>query len=261
MLALPRVSVIVSCYNYAKCVEMALDSVAAQSYPNFECVVIDDASQDNSLAVVEDWVASVADTRFRLVVCLPNRGQLSAIAEGLAATDGEFVVMLDADDLWLPEFFHRHVQTHLNTLASSSASCSELVLIDQDGRILSGNTFRRDLGNAGKLNRLPVPATALSRLGPHGAIWPLRSTCRITACARKSTARSRRVSRCLGARPEPTAASPRCAPRSSTSRQKGPMGLYIRTIGIARARAKIGLANLLYNMKRLVWLTVQTAPA
>jgi hypothetical protein len=44
------------------------------------------------------------------------------------------------------------------------------------------------------------------------------------------------------------------------ARQKGPMGLFIRTIGFARARLKIGLANLGY-MKRLVWLTAQTAPA
>ena len=45
------------------------------------------------------------------------------------------------------------------------------------------------------------------------------------------------------------------------ARQKGPMGLYIRTIGFARARTKIGLANLVYNMKRMVWLTAQAAPA
>ena len=45
------------------------------------------------------------------------------------------------------------------------------------------------------------------------------------------------------------------------ARQKGPMGLVIRTIGIARARTKIGLANLVYNMKRMLWLTGQTAAA
>jgi hypothetical protein len=44
------------------------------------------------------------------------------------------------------------------------------------------------------------------------------------------------------------------------ARQKGPMGLFIRTIGMARARTKIGLANLLYNMQRMVWLTAQAAP-
>ena len=43
--------------------------------------------------------------------------------------------------------------------------------------------------------------------------------------------------------------------------QKGPMGLVIRTIGLARARVKIGLANLVFNMKRMVWLTHRPAPA
>ena len=45
------------------------------------------------------------------------------------------------------------------------------------------------------------------------------------------------------------------------ARQKGPMGLFIRTIGIARATTKIGLANLTYNMQRMVWLTRRIAPA
>ena len=45
------------------------------------------------------------------------------------------------------------------------------------------------------------------------------------------------------------------------ARQKGPMGLFIRTIGLARATTKIGLANLVYNMQRVVWLTGQAAPA
>lgn len=44
------------------------------------------------------------------------------------------------------------------------------------------------------------------------------------------------------------------------ARQKGPMSLFIRTIGIARATTKIGLANLVYNMQRAVWLTAQAAP-
>jgi len=45
------------------------------------------------------------------------------------------------------------------------------------------------------------------------------------------------------------------------ARQKGPMGLFVRTIGIARATAKIGLANIAYNMKRAVWLTERAALA
>jgi hypothetical protein len=44
------------------------------------------------------------------------------------------------------------------------------------------------------------------------------------------------------------------------ARQKGPMGLVVRTIGIARATTKIGLANLVYSMQRLVWLSARAAP-
>jgi IS5 family transposase len=45
------------------------------------------------------------------------------------------------------------------------------------------------------------------------------------------------------------------------ARQKGPMGMFIRTIGLARATMKIGLANLTYNMKRMIWLTTWPATA
>ena len=44
------------------------------------------------------------------------------------------------------------------------------------------------------------------------------------------------------------------------AQQKGPMGFFIRTIGLARATTKIGLTNLVYNMKRMVWLAAQTVP-
>jgi hypothetical protein len=45
------------------------------------------------------------------------------------------------------------------------------------------------------------------------------------------------------------------------ARQKGPIALVVRTIGIAQARVKIGLANLAYNIKRFVWLSSKAAPA
>jgi transposase, IS5 family len=67
---------------------------------------------------------------------------------------------------------------------------------------------------------------------------------------------SRRTARANGRK-----SAVRAAVEHVFARQKGPMGLYIRTIGIARARTKIGLANLVYNMKRLIWLIGQTAPA
>ena len=58
---------------------------------------------------------------------------------GLALTSGEFVALLDADDFWFREFLQRHIEAHLNRSVSVSLSCSDLVQIDDKGRVLSGS--------------------------------------------------------------------------------------------------------------------------
>jgi glycosyltransferase involved in cell wall biosynthesis len=137
-IALPRVSVIVTCYNYARYVGHALNSVATQTFKNFDCVVVDDASTDDSATVIERWIDERKDARFRLIRNTTNSGQTTSFAVGLAATNGEFVAFLDADDFWFPEFLHRHVEAHLNRSFSASLSCSDLVQVDDEQRILAG---------------------------------------------------------------------------------------------------------------------------
>src|SRR5271155_4617834 len=106
-IALPRVSVIVTCYNYARYVGHALDSVASQTFKNFDCVVVDDASTDDSGTVIKRWIDERKDARFRSIRNTANSGQTTSFAVGLAATNSEFVAFLDADDFWFPEFLHR----------------------------------------------------------------------------------------------------------------------------------------------------------
>ena len=67
-----------------------------------------------------------------------NRGQTGSFAVGLAATSSEFVAFLDADDFWFPQFLQRHVEAHLNRLLSTSLSCSDLIQVDEERRVLSG---------------------------------------------------------------------------------------------------------------------------
>ena len=137
-IALPRVSVIVTCYNYARYVGHALNSVASQTFKNFDCVVVDDASTDDSATVIEGWIDDRKDARFRLIRNTANSGQTTSFAVGLAATNGEFVAFLDADDFWFPEFLHRHVEAHLNRSFAAALSCSDLVQVDDEQRVLSG---------------------------------------------------------------------------------------------------------------------------
>jgi glycosyltransferase involved in cell wall biosynthesis len=137
-IALPRVSVIVTCFNYARYVTQALDSVLSQTYQNFDCVVVDDASTDDSALVIERWINERKDSRFRSIRSPLNRGQTASFAVGLAATSGEFIAFLDADDFWFPQFLQRHVEAHLNRDVYTSISCSDMVQVDEERRVLAG---------------------------------------------------------------------------------------------------------------------------
>ncbi len=91
-----RVSVVIPCYNHAQFLAEAIESVLAQSYSNFEIIVVDDGSTDDTAEVVRRYS----------VVCYvyqENAGLSSARNTGLRESRGEFLVFLDADDRLLPE--------------------------------------------------------------------------------------------------------------------------------------------------------------
>jgi glycosyltransferase involved in cell wall biosynthesis len=91
-------SVIIDNYNYADYLRFAIDSVLAQSWRDFELLIVDDGSTDGSKAVVE----SFRDVRI-IPVFKENGGQGSAFYEGLRRAKGDWVAFLDSDDLWHPD--------------------------------------------------------------------------------------------------------------------------------------------------------------
>src|SRR5918998_6058271 len=90
------VSVVIPCYNQAHFLGEAIESVLAQSYPNFEIIVVDDGSTDDTSEVAGSY------PKVRLVR-QENQGLSGARNAGLARSEGEYVVFLDADDRLLPE--------------------------------------------------------------------------------------------------------------------------------------------------------------
>ena len=110
----PRVCVIVTCFNYGRYIREALQSIREQTYPDWQCVIVDDASDDDSRDVVEQWLDQAADPRFHFIKNDTNQGQIASIIEGLSESESEFVALLDADDFWFPDFLRRHVEVHLN---------------------------------------------------------------------------------------------------------------------------------------------------
>jgi GT2 family glycosyltransferase len=96
----PTFSVVVPAYNAARTIGAAIESVLAQTRDDFELVVVNDGSTDDTAARVEPYLR---DQRLRLVT-QPNRGQASARNTAIATASGEYVSLLDSDDLWLPQY-------------------------------------------------------------------------------------------------------------------------------------------------------------
>ena len=101
-----KVSIIVPCYKQADYLPETLNSVMSQTYSNWECVIVNDGSPDNTEAIAKDYLKK--DKRFKYV-SQENRGLSSARNTGVTHSDGEFVLPLDADDLIAPTYLEKAV--------------------------------------------------------------------------------------------------------------------------------------------------------
>ena len=95
-----KVSVILPVYNHARWVKQALDSVLAQSFTSFELIVIDDASQDASWDVIQAVCQANPTVRWQCVRHKTNQGAPATLNEGLKLAQGDFLAILNSDDVW-----------------------------------------------------------------------------------------------------------------------------------------------------------------
>ena len=104
---MPLVSIITPVYNAARWLPETMACVRAQTLTDWEQILVDDGSTDNSVAIIE--AAARCDARFRLLRTPHNSGPSAARNLALEAARGRFIAFLDADDLWLPEKLARSV--------------------------------------------------------------------------------------------------------------------------------------------------------
>ncbi|TIH14132.1 glycosyltransferase family 2 protein [Marinifilum sp. JC120] len=101
---MPKVSVIIPTYNRAERVCRAVDSVLDQKFTDFECLIVDDGSTDDTAKRLAEY----DDPRLK-VVQQENRGVSAARNVGISASQGEFIALLDSDDEWVPEKLQKQV--------------------------------------------------------------------------------------------------------------------------------------------------------
>ena len=135
----PLVSVVCLSYNHGRFVREALDSVIGQTWPQIELIIVDDASTDNSVAVIEDWLKSHPETRF--MPLKNNQGNCKAFNMGLREARGKYVIDLSADDVLRPNRVARGVDL-LENHADTGVQFSDAELIDESGNHIGFHSDR-----------------------------------------------------------------------------------------------------------------------
>lgn len=129
------VSIITPCYNGEKYISETIDSVLGQTYPNFEMIVVDDGSKDNSARVVQKYQQK--DKRIKLIK-QNNAGSAAARNNGIRHANGQYIALLDADDVWLPNFLEK--QIHFMKKNSTVCVFSSYDRIDENSQLIGHTT-------------------------------------------------------------------------------------------------------------------------
>jgi glycosyltransferase involved in cell wall biosynthesis len=164
---LPLVSIIVVNFNYGRFLGAAVDSVFGQTYPNIECIVVDNASTDESSAVLRTIAARYPDVK--IIRRMENAGQTPAALDGLTASSGPYVIFLDADDFLLPECVETHVFVHLSLRIHTGFTSGDMLQLSGDQVVLgTEHAFNRLM----QTRRGKKPRAVRPYRHPSGDTWP-----------------------------------------------------------------------------------------
>lgn len=142
MTDVPQVTVIIASYNHARYIEAAIESVLQQTYPAVELLVVDDGSQDDSVARIQALQLKHGFD-FRVQT---NRGLAQTLNDGIARARGSLIAPFGSDDVMLPDRLEKQV-AYLQDKPEVGICAGNIALIDADGRLLAKRnrvrSFRR----------------------------------------------------------------------------------------------------------------------
>lgn len=103
------VSIIVPVYNVERFIKETMDCVVAQTYQQWELLLVEDGSSDRTVSIIEAYIRESGEERIRLIRQPGNFGAARARNRGLKEAAGRYIAYLDADDLWVPEKLEREL--------------------------------------------------------------------------------------------------------------------------------------------------------
>lgn len=129
---MPKVSVIIPTYNRENYICEAIDSILSQTYKDFEIIIVDDGSTDNTKDIIKKYENKV------LYFYQANAGPGAARNRGIKEAKGELIAFLDADDVWLPDKLKSEIEVFDKSSACDLVYCNG-EFIDEEGRSLKRN--------------------------------------------------------------------------------------------------------------------------
>jgi glycosyltransferase involved in cell wall biosynthesis len=134
---MPKVSIIIPAYNAMKYLPETLESVFTQTFEDYEVIIINDGSTDH----IESWIAQLNHPKLKLIT-QENQGLSGARNTGILSAQGEYVALLDADDLWRPTKLEKQVKL-LDEFPDAGLAYTWMALIDEKGK-LTGRIFNAE---------------------------------------------------------------------------------------------------------------------
>lgn len=126
-----KVSIIMGIYNCASTLNEAIDSIIDQTYPNWEFIICDDGSKDNSYNIAKSYEA-VDSKRFKVIKNKTNKGLNATLNKCLEIADGEYIARMDGDDLCDPTRLQKEVQI-LNNHPEYAIVSTYMTTFDEGG--------------------------------------------------------------------------------------------------------------------------------
>ena len=137
----PQVSIITPCYKASSTLAKTVESILAQTFSDWELILVDDCSPDDTCEKAETWCAT--DPRIHLIRQKENGGAAVARNTGIGQARGRYIAFLDADDTWLPRKLER-----------------QLKLMQENNWPLSYTGYTRINGAGQQINAVGVPCNA-----------------------------------------------------------------------------------------------------
>lgn len=133
-----KLSFIVTSYNYANFIEKTLNSIKNQTFRDFEIIVVDDFSNDNSIEIIENFINKNSNLKIKLIKHDKNQGQLKACISGLNNAEGEYISFIDSDDILINTYAEELLKAHEKENVGF-ISCNCIKINENDEEILENN--------------------------------------------------------------------------------------------------------------------------